>query len=485
MKSAILAAILLLSVVAGPAAAQHHDASSAYTPPSDPLVAQRLADWRKLKFGLLMHWGTYSQWGIVESWSLCPEDEPWCVRRGPHAADWHGYRQAYEALQREFNPVRFDPDKWAAAAEGAGMRYVVFTTKHHDGFCMFDTRQTDYRITHPNSPFSAHPRANVAREVFEAFRKKGFMTGAYFSKPDWNTPDYWWKYFPPKDRNVSYDPKKYPARWEAFKRFTHAQLEELATGYGRLDILWLDGGWVRPFHTIDPRVEWQRTIPYDQDIDMPAIARMMRTHQPGMLIVDRTVPGEYENYATPEQSVPSTWLPYPWESCITLGNAWGHVPNEQYKSARKVIHLLTTVVSRNGSLLLNVGPRPDGEWDSTAYARLAEIGAWMRANGEAVYGAEADSSLRPVGPWVYTRKGSEVYAIYQAVEGEAMPAELSVPVPRSALVKSVTLLGREKPLAFVREAAGVRVRLSAKGAAATPSTSPAWVFRVSRPAGGR
>jgi alpha-L-fucosidase len=218
---------------------------------------------------------------------------------------------------------------------------------------------------------------------------------------------------------------------------------------------------------------------------MPAIARMMRTHQPGMLIVDRTVPGEYENYATPEQSVPSTWLPYPWESCITLGNAWGHVPNEQYKSARKVIHLLTTVVSRNGSLLLNVGPRPDGEWDSTAYARLAEIGAWMRANGEAVYGAEADSSLRPVGPWVYTRKGSEVYAIYQAVEGEAMPAELSVPVPRSASVKSVTLLGREKPLAFVREAAGVRVRLSAKGAAATPSTSPAWVFRVSRPAGGR
>ncbi|NDC78437.1 MAG: alpha-L-fucosidase, partial [Chitinophagia bacterium] len=260
--------------------------------------------------------------------------------------------------------------------------------------------------------------------------------------------------------------------------------EELATGYGRLDILWLDGGWVRPFRTIDPRVEWQRTIPYDQDIDMPAIARMMRSHQPGMLIVDRTVPGEYENYATPEQSVPATWLPYPWESCITLGNAWGHVPNEKYKSARKVIHLLTTVVSRNGSLLLNVGPRPDGEWDSAAYARLAEIGDWMRVNGEAIHETEADSSLKPVGQWVYTRKGSQVYAIYQAGEGESMPAELSVPVPFPSSVKSVSLLGREKPVPFVREAAGVRARLAGKGAPGV-SAAPTWVFKVTYDSGGK
>jgi alpha-L-fucosidase len=231
------------------------------------------------------------------------------------------------------------------------------------------------------------------------------MIGAYFSKPDWNTPDYWWKYFPPKDRNVSYDPKKYPERWEAFKKFTHAQMEELARDYGKVDILWLDGGWVRPKHTIDPKVDWQRTIPYDQDIDMPAIAQKVRAHQPGMLIVDRTVAGEYENYATPEQSVPDTYLPYPWESCMTLGNSWSYVPNDQYKSANRVIHLLTTIVSRNGSLLLNVGPSPEGEWDPNAYDRLASIGAWMKVNGEAIYESEAAESLKPEEKWVFTRKG--------------------------------------------------------------------------------
>jgi len=473
-----LSVVMMVACTSIVASAQHHDASDRYTPPSDPLVASRLSEWRQLKLGLLMHWGTYSQWGIVESWSLCPEDEPWCVRRGPHAADWHAYKQAYEGLQKVFNPIRFDPNKWAQSAAAAGMRYVVFTTKHHDGFCMFDTRQTDYRVTHPNSPFSSHPMANIAKEVFEAFRKKGFMTGAYFSKPDWHTPDYWWKYFPPKDRHVSYDPKKYPERWEAFKRFTHAQLEELATGYGRLDILWLDGGWVRPFHTIDPRVDWQRAIPYDQDIDMPAIARKMRAHQPGMLIVDRTVAGEYENYATPEQSVPNTWLPYPWESCITLGNAWGHVPNEQYKSSRTVVHLLTTVVSRNGSLLLNIGPRPDGEWDSMAYARLAEIGAWMDVHGEAIYGTEADSLLKSVGPWVFTRKGSDIFAIYQATENEGSPpSRMTIPLAYQGVVQSVSMLGHTKALHHRQDGSGIQIQFREKGVT-PPAAGLAWVFKV-------
>ncbi|MGH2566231.1 MAG: alpha-L-fucosidase, partial [Ginsengibacter sp.] len=279
----------------------------------------------------------------------------------------------------------FDPDKWAAAAKDAGMKYVVFTTKHHDGFCMFDTKQTDYKITSPKTPFSTNPKANVAKEVFNAFRKDGFMIGAYFSKPDWHCPFYWWPYFPPKDRNVNYDPKKYPDRWNDFKNYTYNQIEELMTGYGSMDILWLDGGWVRPRSTIDTSVEWQRGITYNQDIDMARIAKMARTHQPGLLMVDRTVSGAYENYVTPEQTIPATPMEHPWESCITMGNSWSYVPNDHYKSTNQLVHMLLKIISRGGNFLLNIGPSPEGDWSDTAYSRLREIGVWMKVHADGVY----------------------------------------------------------------------------------------------------
>ncbi len=431
--------------------AQEHNASLKYTVPSDKLVQAKIQEWRKIKFGLLMHWGTYSQWGVVESWSLCPEDEGWTQRKGPFAKDWFGYKQAYENLQTTFNPVKFNPTKWAQAAKNAGMKYVVFTTKHHDGFCMFDTKQTDYKITSVKSLFSKNAKANVTKEVFNAFRAQGFMTGAYFSKPDWNTPDYWWKYFPPKDRNVSYDPKKYPERWNAFKKFTYNQIEELMSGYGKVDILWLDGGWVRPYSSIDTSVEWQRTITHNQDIDMGNIAAMARTHQPGLMVVDRTVHGEFENYVTPEQQVPATYLPYPWESCMTLGNSWSYVPNDQYKSSRKVIHLLTEIVSKNGNLLLNIGPGPDGEWDPNAYARLEQIGKWININGEAIYDADADPALPGQGKWVFTKKQDCIYAIYQLAEKEAIAETYSLNIKLYHPIKEVQILGMDQKLNYKQE----------------------------------
>ena len=428
--------------------AQEHTASLKYTLPADKLVQAKLSQWGKIKFGLLMHWGTYSQWGVVESWSLCPEDEGWTVRKGPYAMDWYTYKQAYENLQTTFNPVKFNPEKWALAAKNAGMKYVVFTTKHHDGFNMFDTKQSDYKITGTKSPFANNPKANVAKEIFNAFRDQGFMTGAYFSKPDWNTPDYWWKYFPPKDRNVSYDPKKYPEKWESFKKFTYNQIEELMSDYGKMDILWLDGGWVRPLSSVDTSVEWQRTITHNQDIDMANIARMARTHQPGLLVVDRTVHGEYENYVTPEQQVPATYLPYPWESCMTLGNSWSYVPNDEYKSSRKVIHLLTEIVSKNGNLLLNIGPGPDGEWDPNAYARLEDIGKWMQVNGEAIYDAEADAALPGQGKWVFTKKQDCIYAIYQLAAKEAISEIYKLNINSASPIKKIQILGTDQKIIF-------------------------------------
>ena len=382
MKKILTAFILFLFIKAN---AQQHNFSDNYVVPQDPLVQQKLSHWQDIKFGLLMHWGTYSEWGIVESWSICPEDEGWTQRRGSYAASYFDYVKAYENLQTTFNPTKFDPGKWAAAAKDAGMKYVVFTTKHHDGFCMFDTKQTDYKITSSKTPFSTNAKANVAKEVFDAFRKNGFMIGAYFSKPDWHCPYYWWPYFPPKDRNVNYDPKKYPEKWNQFKDYTYNQIQELMTGYGSMDILWLDGGWVRPKSTVDTSVEWQRGITYDQDIDMARIAKMARTKQPGLLVVDRTVSGEFENYVTPEQTMPASPLLHPWESCITMGNSWSYVPDDHYKSTNELVHMLLKIISRGGNFLLNIGPSPEGDWSDTAYNRLKEIGVWMKVHADGVY----------------------------------------------------------------------------------------------------
>ena len=427
--------------------AQQHNQSDTYVKPTDSLVLQKLDEWQDIKFGLLMHWGTYSQWGIVESWSICPEDEGWTQRRGPYAANYFDYVKSYENLQTTFNPVQFDPDKWAAAAKDAGMKYVVFTTKHHDGFCMFDTKQTDYKITSPKTPFSTNPKSNVTKEIFDAFRKQGFMVGAYFSKPDWHSEDYWWPYFPPKDRNVNYDPAKYPERWNAFKQYTFNQIQELMTGYGKVDILWLDGGWVRPLSTVDKKVNWQKGIHYNQDIDMKKIATMARSHQPGLLIVDRTVPGEFENYQTPEQTVPSVPLDHPWESCITMGNSWSYVPNDKYKSTNQLIHLLIKIVSRGGNLLLNIGPSPQGDWSDTAYNRLKEIGSWMKINSEAIYNS------KPLAPYendniVYTQSkdGNAKYIFVLSDDKEEnviLPASISIDASIFTSKSKVSVLGEK------------------------------------------
>ncbi|MDE1192766.1 MAG: alpha-L-fucosidase [Arachidicoccus sp.] len=443
-----LFSVILIST----AFAQQHNKSETYEYPTDTLVLKKLHHWQNQKFGLMMHWGTYSEWGIVESWSICPEDEGWTQRKGPYANSYNDYVKAYENLQTTFNPVKFSPDKWASAAKDAGMKYVVFTTKHHDGFCMFDTHQTDYKVTSSETPFSSNPKSNIAKEVFNSFRKDSFMIGAYFSKPDWHSNDYWWHYFPPKDRNVNYDPEKYPQRWNDFKNFVYNQINELTTGYGSVDILWLDGGWVRPLASVDKSVDWQKNIPYNQDIDMPRIATMARKNQPGILIVDRTVPGEYENYETPEQTVPDKPLNNPWESCITLGNSWSYAPNDNYKTANYVVHLLVKIVSRGGNLLLNIGPSPEGDWSDTAYERLKDIGGWMKVYGNVIY----DS--KPLAPYeennvLYTQSedGKAKYIIILSDEKNddvVLPKTLHLPEGFISKQNRISIIGTKEKLKF-------------------------------------
>jgi alpha-L-fucosidase len=441
---------LVLSFFSAFVMAQKHNVSKQYVAPGDPLVDQKLTEWQDLKFGLFMHWGTYSQWGVVESWSICPEDEGWTQRRGPYGATYNGYKTAYENLQTTFNPVKFNPEKWVQAAKDAGMKYVIFTTKHHDGFCMFDTKETDYKITSAKTPFSTNPRSNVTKEVFNAFRKENFMIGAYFSKPDWHTENYWWPYFPPKDRNVNYDPKKHPERWQKFKDFTYNQISELMTGYGKVDILWLDGGWVRPKSSIDTTVEWQRGIQYDQDIDMPKIAAMGRQKQPGLIVVDRTVSGQYENYTTPEQEVPEVPLDHPWESCITMGNSWSYVPGDHYKSVQQIVQLLVKIVSRGGNLLMNIGPGPDGDWDPVAYERLKGISAWIKINGEGIYNSKSVAPYS-TGNIFYTKAKNDkaIYAFMLSDQEKiTLPATVSI---KASKPRKVMLLGSKQNLKWKQQ----------------------------------
>ncbi|MDN5285571.1 MAG: alpha-L-fucosidase [Mucilaginibacter sp.] len=440
--------------------AQKHNVSKQYVPPGDPLVEQKITEWQDLKFGLFMHWGTYSQWGVVESWSICPEDEGWTQRKGPYGATYNGYKAAYENLQTTFNPVKFNPEKWVKAAKDAGMKYVIFTTKHHDGFCMFDTKETDYKITSAKTPFSSNPRSNVTKEIFNAFRKENFMIGAYFSKPDWHSENYWWPYFPPKDRNVNYDPAKHPERWQKFKDYTYNQIGELMTDYGKVDILWLDGGWVRPKSTIDNTVEWQRGIQYDQDIDMPKIAAMGRQKQPGLIVVDRTVSGQYENYTTPEQEIPEVPLDHPWESCITMGNSWSYVPGDHYKSVQQIVQLLVKIVSRGGNLLMNIGPGPDGDWDPVAYQRLQGISAWMKINGEGIYNSKS------VAPYstdnIYYTKAKNEKTIYAFMLSDndkvVLPATVTVKVSKP---QKVTLLGSKQSLKWKQQGDEIVINIPA------------------------
>ena len=471
MKFRVAIALLLFS-----SALYAQEQKQKYFPPEDSLVQKKLQWWSDAKFGLLMHWGTYSQWGIVESWSICPEDEDWCRRKGPYGNDYFQYKQAYEKLITTFNPVKFNPEKWAAAAKDAGMKYVVFTTKHHDGFCMFDTKQTDYKITGADCPFSINPKSNVAKEIFTAFRKEGFGTGAYFSKPDWHSPYYWDPKFPPLDRNVNYDIKKYPEKWNQFKDFTAKQIKELMSDYGPVDILWLDGGWVQPMTETSPR--WGR-LPVDQDIDMPKIASMARKLQPGLLVVDRAVEGKYQDYLTPEQKIPDEPLPYPWETCMTMATSWSYVPNDKYKSSNELIHTLARIVSRGGNLLLNIAPSPEGEFDDTAYSRLKDISVWMKINGEAIYETQAFAPFQS-GKIVFTqKKNGTIYAIYLADERERQLPEQIILHGIHWKVSSAQMLGEKSSLKCKTINNELMILIPENQRAHSPCRE-AWVFKFEK-----
>jgi len=397
-------------------------AEDQYVRPTDPTILERLEWFQDQKLALMMHWGIYSQLGMVESWALSDKDADWSRGGVDWTEDATEFKQTYRNLYKSFNPVRFEPEKWANSAKDGGFKYLIFTTKHHDGFCMWDTKFSDYKVTNAGCPFSVNKRADIVAGVFEAFRNCGLGIAAYFSKADWNTTSYWANdpytggY---SERGPSYDPLENPKLWEAFVTFTHNQVLELVNGYGRLDVLWFDAGWVCRENRQNIRIE-----------ELVAKAREV---QPWLLSADRTVGGECENYITPEQSVPSKPLSVPWESCVSMGNGFAYSYDDNSKPTKKLLRMLIDIVAKGGNLALNVAPQTDGRLPYPALRRMKEMGAWLRQYGDAIYGTRICPPYTTE-DFSFTQKAVEnkVFAIHTP-EGE-ISTDIAIPYNEKSVV---------------------------------------------------
>ncbi len=322
-----------------------------------PLREQWFMD---MGFGMFIHWSMDSQVGAVISHSMAGASED--------------YLQRYiNDLPKTFNPRKFYPDDWATLARLAGMKYVVFTAKHHSGFCMWDTKTTDFSIT--NTPF----KRDILREVLEAFRKQGIAVGIYFSPEDFH---FFHENHIPVGRLQ--DPRHYPVNNKELMAYDKAQVKELLTGYGKIDILFFDGpaGGLKEY-------AWQL--------------------QPDVLVTR----GQME---TPEQDIPDKPMPGPWEACFTMGTDWQYKPtNDPQKSGTEIIQMLIETRAKGGNLLLNVGPKPDGELQIEQEALLREVALWNLVNQEAIHDIRPWKIIKEDPVWFVKAKDKNiVYAFIPA-----------------------------------------------------------------------
>lgn len=336
------------------------------------------------RFGMFIHWGLYSL-GAREAWMqhvdrLSGED----------------YRAKY--FER-FDPDLYDPGLWADAAAAAGMKYMVITSKHHEGFCLWDSAHTDYKA--PASPAGR----DLLTPVLEAFRSRGLRTGLYYSLIDWYHPDFMIDIFHPLRGHPEAMAMNAAKDWSRYREYLHAQVRELLTDHGRIDLLFADFSY--DLDTDYGPDAFDRIRGKNQyDWDARRLMEMVRELQPGILVNDRMGLPDGFDITTPEQVVPETWpqrdgRPARWEICHTIASGWGYQREEPgYKTADQLVAILVDVVSKGGNLLLNVGPTGRGEIDATSLRRLGEIGEWMRVHGRSIYGCtqvpdELDLRLPP------------------------------------------------------------------------------------------
>lgn len=357
------------------------------------------------RFGMFVHWGHVSQRGWEISWPLVGG-----LRNLPHCQDVPA--DEYHAGAASFAPRPASPRRWMDLARRAGMRYAVLTAKHHDGFAMFDTRASDFSVAR-----SAYG-GDLVREYVDAAREAGLAVGLYFSLCDWHHPDY--PAFRDEHRPYLFgrQTRPTPEQWARFADFLFAQLRELLTGYGKIELLWFDGGWERS------AAEWRS----------PELEAMIRSLQPDILINDR-LPGAGD-FDTPEQFVPPAPPARAWETCLTMNESWAWNPADRdYKSARDLVHTLCEVAGRGGNLLLNVSPTADGSLPAEQVERLQAIAAWMSRHAAAIHdtspGLEAWQFYGPS-----TRRGNRIYLHLLSRPYESVTVR-GLPIRRIARVREL------------------------------------------------
>lgn len=321
--------------------------------------AEKLEWWKDARFGMFIHWGPVSLKGTEIGWS-----------RGREIPV-----SEYDSLYLQFNPVNFDADEWVSIAREAGMKYIVFTSKHHDGFCNWDTEYTDYNIM--NSPF----KRDVMAELAEACRKQGMALGFYHSTCDWHHPD-----FPLTSPGGSVE--RDSSDIDRYTEYLKNQSLEIIENYGPLLVMWYD-------------------VPQRFDsIRGQGVINTIREIQPGILVNNRT--GARGDFDTPEQRVGVFQNDRPWETCMTIAQQWAWKPDDVVKSTEQCLHALIRSAGGDGNLLFNVGPRPDGKIEPLQVERLKEMGAWLKDYGQSIYGTRG-GPFKPTDWGVSTRKGNKIY----------------------------------------------------------------------------
>ena len=327
----------------------------------------RMEWWRTARFGMFIHWGLYSV--PAGEWNGKTGYGEW-IRTSAEIP-----LTTYDKFVPQFNPVHFNADEWVRMAKEAGMKYIVITSKHHDGFCMFNTKQTDFDIM--STPFHRDPM----KELAAACKKQGLKFCFYYSIMDWHHPDYLPRRDWEKDRPVA------DADFRRYVDYMKAELKELLTNYDEIGVLWFDG-------------EWENTWNEKYGKEIYTYCRSLK---PGIIINNSVGAGRMDmegltkegafggDFGTPEQQIPATGLPgVDWETCMTMNDHWGYNKNDKnFKSAREMLQMLADISSKGGNYLLNVGPKSDGQFPQESIDRLKEIGRWMSVNGESIYGTMA------------------------------------------------------------------------------------------------
>ncbi len=314
--------------------------------------------WQDMRFGMFLCWGPVSLTGKEIGWS---RGEPaWGRREGVRGGKGSTPAEVYDNLYKKWKPEKFDAEQWVKIAKEAGQKYLIFLVKHHDGFCLHDTKLTDYKSTGPESAW----RVDVMKHVADACHKHDLKLMIYYSQPDWHHPDYLGE------------------RHDRYVEYLHGQIRELLTNYGKIDGLWFDNLRGRGDNPQAAKL-W----------DAEKLFEMARSIQPHLIINDRC--GLDADFTTPEQHVGQFSTERPWESCITLGTQWAWKPDDKLKSFTEAIRMLVVCAAGNGNLALNTNPMPDGRIEPRQVESFKQIGKWLSKYGESIYATRGGPFLAP------------------------------------------------------------------------------------------